>query len=233
MSAKKKPIKMFKSWSFSRLQDYERCPRYAAWRHLEKLPVSTSKAMQRGIDVHTQAEHFILGKERKLPAALESLKRIYAKTRALYKKNKALFTLEQMWGHAIDWTPIDPKAWNDCWLRVKMDVVFITDRARVLNIDDHKTGKIKQETHRLQMLLYGTSALHRYPKIQEVRSRMLYVDHGKTEAHVLTRRELLTATEEWNERVRPMFADRRFAPRPGNYCTWCDYSKSKEGPCQY
>lgn len=221
----------FKSWSYTRYQDHTECPRRAYYKHLERRRTAPSPAMERGTAVHKDAEDYLAGKLKRLPKELTPLKQVYAKIMSIGKRSALV--MEQMWGHARDWKPVSSDDWDACWLRVKMDLVYLTDKDRILHVDDHKTGRIKDEPHRLQLSLYGVSALHRYPKVQEVHGRMLYVDHGKTSIHVVTRGQLKALTKEWDARTKPMFADKRFAPRPGNYCRWCDFSEAKGGPCVY
>ena len=241
MATKKKkitvPLKLapkvyaFTSWSFSRYQDYVKCPAYAKYKHLMKLPTAASPAMARGTDIHNRAEAFLNGTLKPMPMELQSLRRDYTALRKVGVKGALV--MEQMWGHDREWRPCDPRAWDTCWLRVKMDVVYLQDKGRVLCVDDHKSGRIKEDAHREQLSLYGLSALHRYAKVEVVRGRMLYVDKGEKLEEEVTRKQLVDLTTTWEHKTAFMFADRRFAPRPNSTCKWCDFSKAKGGPCQY
>jgi CRISPR/Cas system-associated exonuclease Cas4 (RecB family) len=37
----------------------------------------------------------------------------------------------------------------------------------------------------------------------------------------------------WRGRVDLMQSDSLCAPKPGQHCNWCDYSKKKGGPCVF
>ena len=234
MKKKKEPERVYRftSWSFSRYQDYVRCPAYACYKHLKKMRTVGSSQMTRGTEIHTRAEQFLDGTLKPMPLDLLKLRKQYAELRKRGARGELV--QEQMWGHARDWTPIDPRAWDECWLRVKMDVIYLANKSgTTLHVDDHKSGQIKEDAHREQLSLYGVSALHRYSKVQVVVGRMLYVDKGKVIEEELKRKDLPSLTDKWEHKVAFMFADRNFAPRPGNYCRWCDFSKSKAGPCQF
>ena len=51
-----------KSWSISKLHDYEKCPRFFQLRHVERIPdPRPSKAADRGTEIHNAAEYFVKG----------------------------------------------------------------------------------------------------------------------------------------------------------------------------
>lgn len=220
----------FKAWSFSRWQDYTRCPAFARYKHLLKLRAPAGPAADRGTLIHNDAEAYILGKTKRMPEELTGLRREYTALRALGVKGKLV--TEQMWGFDREWRPCDPKAWDVCWLRVKADVVYLL-KPTVLAVDDHKSGRRKDDEHGQQLSLYGLSALLRYPKVQEVRGRMLYVDKHDKLPLTFHRRDVEGLKTKWEHNVAFMFADKRFAPRPSNACTWCQFSKAKGGPCKF
>jgi hypothetical protein len=40
--------------------------------------------------------------------------------------------------------------------------------------------------------------------------------------------------KKWEGRIKALFADDTFAPRPSDFaCRFCDYSKEKGGPCEF
>jgi len=59
--------KKFTSWSNSRWNDYAKCPAYAHYKHIQKLPEPKSPAMDRGIQVAKMEEDFFTGKLKTLP----------------------------------------------------------------------------------------------------------------------------------------------------------------------
>lgn len=230
-----KPVitKQFKSWSYSRLQDYDPkrggCPRFAAWKHLAKLPTAGSPAMDRGNMVHTGAEGFVLGTVKKLLPELKLVKPVLAQLQGLKRRVQT----EAQWGFNRQWEPVAWDDWTNCWLRVKMDVHYLSPSAPVLEMIDWKTGKPKPEAHKEQLKLYGVSGLVRFPDVQRAHGVLHYTDHGTKEELTVQRREKVSLMKYWEKAVVPMFKDKRFAPAPGQKCRWCDFSKAKGGACEF
>lgn len=229
-------VKQFTSWSYTRLSDYEMCPAFANYKHLQKLDQGPKNpAMQRGADVADATEKWFKGLRRTMPPELKPLKDEYARL----KKDKSLVA-EANWGFTIKWEPCSPTDWNRCWLRVKIDIHTISKDGKKVCIDDNKTGKysdFKIAGYEDQLDLYATSGAIMYPVAQELQTRLLFSDlgiiHPQTGPRVFSRKEALAGQKRWEKRVKPLFADTRFAPRPGYHCGWCPFSKAKGGPCKH
>ncbi len=226
--------KQFTSWSYSRLQDYDPkrggCPRFAAWKHLARVPTAGSPAMDRGTRVHKGAEDVVLGKTAKVLPELKSVAPVLKQLQTL----KRAVQVEAMWGFDRQWQPCDWKDWKNCWLRVKMDVHYIAPTAPVLEMIDWKTGRPKPDQHKEQLKLYGVSGLVRYPSVDKAHGVLHYTDHaGVKEELTVPRKDERTLIRYWEKSVAVMFKDTRFAPSPGPKCRWCDFSKSKGGACEF
>ena len=109
----------------------------------------------------------------------------------------------------------------------------------ILHIEDNKTGKFderKNEEYMEQCELYGAAGLARMPTVYEATAQLLYSDLGtKWPANIpMVWRvdELAKLKKLWEKRFRPMLNDTRFSPRPGYYCSYCDFSKKRGGPCK-
>lgn len=107
---------MIKSWSLSALQLYEQCPKKYYLEKIKKVPVPSSPALERGIDIHAKAEGFLKGTITGLPNELQKFKNEFENL----KKHGAIaeeeLTLDR------HWQPV-PNGWNDprTWLRGKTD----------------------------------------------------------------------------------------------------------------
>lgn len=219
----------FKSWSFSRLQDYRKCPAYACYKHLRKMKDAGNKAMARGSDIHTMAEVWVKGGGvRPLPEELKLFKKEFKHL----AKQKDVKT-EDDWSFTQDWGQCRWNDWDICWLRQKIDVHYIELKKNLLVVVDYKTGSVKEDDHVEQRKLYAPGGLLRYPNVTAVRAEMWYTDEGVLKGETYTRADLPALLKYWEKETRPMFADRKFQPRPGSYCSWCPYSKKKGGPCKY
>ena len=221
----------FTAWSYSRLGDYDRCPAFAKYKHLERRPTTSGPAADRGTAIHKGAEAFILKHTERLLPELGLFKTKLLELRTLRKAVQA----EAMWGFNRSWEPCRWDDWTNCWLRVKMDVCYLVPKQPVLNMIDWKSGKPKPEEHKEQLKLYGVAGLRMYSDIKEARGFLHYTDWGPKldEKLVVKRSEEKHLMKFWEGRVKPMFNDRRFAPKPGPHCRWCDFSKEKGGPCKF
>jgi hypothetical protein len=133
------------------------------------------------------------------------------------------------------WRPLDDWFHPLVWLRTVLDAHYrkkvgkTTKREVVI---DYKTGKSLADP--LQFNLYGVSGLSQWDDCDEVEVQVWYTDQGVLAPWpVFGREELPAMKKKWEQRIIPMMTDKRFAPRPGNYCRYCHFSKGKGGPCSY
>lgn len=245
------PLKQFAAWSYSRYHDYDQCPLRACLKHLQKFTTpemianekaratqTTEDPLQRGDRIAKAAASFLTKKGKApVPIDLMPVAKEYRELRAT--KN---LSVEQSWGFTKDWKPCSPTDWNNCWLRIQIDVCRIeeTKVGDILHITDNKTGKFddrRNEEYTEQLELYGAGGMARMPTVTKATARLLYSDLGVTfpsgPPMSWTMKELEGLKKLWGKRVKPMFNDTRFNPKPGFYCRWCDFAKDKGGPCRY
>lgn len=217
------------AWSYSRWADYDQCPAKFKYKHLMKLPEPGSPAMQRGNDIHKLAENYLLGKIKALPSELKNYKESMSHLRSLKPM------VEQAWGFRRDWSHTGRQGWfgDDVWLRAKADAFAVYDDDTA-DLVDHKTGK-KYETNVDQMELFTATAFMRIPTLKEVTTRLWYLDLPPSEEveKTYSRSDFERIKASWEKKVRPMFADKKFAPKPNSKCGWCAFSKAKGGPCKF
>lgn len=219
------------AWSFSRFNDYRKCPKYAFFKHVRRLQEPGSPALDRGSDIHEKAQVFAQKAAR--VACPEELQTFEQEFRVL-QKNKATLAVEQQWCFDSKWQQAD---WfgKDAWCRIVVDACFVRKEDNVLVVIDHKTGKIN-DAHLEQLSLYALGGLLRNPDVDGVEVQLWYLDHGvqkPDQPKIYTHAELPALRKEWEQRVRPMLSDGTFREKPGKACTWCHYSKGKGGPCKY
>jgi hypothetical protein len=204
---------------------------FFAYKHLLRIKEPAGPAMQRGRDIHKEAEAFLTSPRKvKMPANLRNFAEQMEQLRGLKP------SVEQQWGFRDDWSPT---GWfsNDTWARVVLDasVVYEDNTADVI---DHKTGK-KYGSNDEQMELFGLATFKKFHEhnLTQVTTRLWYLDiDDPKENEVVAEfkaKEVPALERDWNKRVRPMFADRKFPPRPNDKCRWCFLSKAKGGPCKF
>lgn len=227
-------VRQITQWSLSRLQTYEQCPFKAKCAYIDKIPYVRGPAQIRGEEIHKKAQAFLEGKLRSLPKELQFYKDEFKRCRGAGTDPEAQLFVEQQWGFKPDWSPTDWFA-KDLWGRMIADMVIVHDGHA--KVQDHKTGNQYLDKHIEQLEINCVVALHRFPECETANGEIWYLDHPQSEIPLLSleynRSDLKKLQRKWEGRVKPLLADKKFAPRPGWYCKRCDYSKAKGGPCRY
>lgn len=224
----------FEAWSWSRWETYDNCPLQAKMKFLVKgKPFVASPAMERGDRIHKGVAAYIEGKvdappvEVTLPFQLKLL----AECRAAEDKVvEQQWAFNRQWG-ATGWFAKSSAPSGAAWLRTIVDyAVAYEDNA--VEIIDWKSGKVYG--HNVDQLeLFALSAMRYFRPATKVLTRLVYFD-----AHTEITDEFNAADQDkliakWEDKVRPMFEDTTFLPRPGNHCYRCDFAKSKGGACRF
>lgn len=238
-------LKGFTAYSFTRWKDYDSCPAYAAYKHLDKADEGPkSPAMERGAMVADNEEKYVKGLVSKLVPELALFRDEFSNLRKAWAKEggKTLF-VEEMWHFRADWTPTVYNDWDAIRVRVKTDLARLSSDGARLKVIDFKTGKMRPEQvddYLLQLDLYEAGGISRFPNVEEVETQLVFTDlgvgHPGEGPRVSTREQALGKRLEWEDRAAPMLADKVFAPKPGPKCVafgGCPYSKTKSGPCKF
>jgi hypothetical protein len=214
------------AWSYSRFSDYDKCPQLAKFKHVDKLKIEENDAMRGGSEAHEDAAAFIRGDH---PGGEEL--RGWKHFANLFTQLRELEPLvEQQWGFTKDWKPT---SWfgKSTWFRSVLDVCLVYED-NTADVVDHKTGK-EYPSHAQQAELYAISVFLRYTQVQRVTVRFWYLDSGAESVFRFARSDAPEIIERWTKRVQRMLSDKILAPKPGEHCKWCDFAKSKGGPCKY
>jgi hypothetical protein len=222
------------AWSYSRWSDYKTCPFKFKMKYIMKAPTAGSPAMDRGNAVHKMGEDYIKsgpkGRAPKVPPEYVHFKDELAHLRGIGAM------AELPWGFKRDWSWTGRPNWfgEGVWFRMKADAAASYDDNTGL-VADWKTGR-KYSEHEEQGRIFGAVSLMRFPEWTEVDVRFWYTDQkpgDNEEQWIYTRKDGELIRAEWEKKVRPMFADKRFAPTPNDKCKWCDFAKDKGGPCKF
>ena len=224
------PSALVTSWSYSRYADYKQCPAKFKYKHIDKLPDPGSPAMERGNKIHKMAEDYVRAKLDDVPPELQNVAGELAFLRDQFA------TAEEQWGFRNSWEWIGREGWfgADVWARAKTDVRLLYDDDTLL-LGDWKTGKMYFSNEE-QIELFALFGYRRFPFVTEVDTRLWYTDSPAEEnevQRVYKATDLELIQKDWTKKVRPMFADKRFAPTPNDKCGWCPFSKGKGGPCKF
>lgn len=200
-----------KSWSVSTLNLYKQCAFKYKCVKIDKLPEKPSYALMKGIEAHSLAEQFLLGRIPNVPPVLKNFKKEMLNLKAKGAMAEEQFVLDDKWN-------LIPDGWkaDNAWLRLKLD-------ARIGNfIVDFKTGKHYDE-HVDQARLYANVLLIIDSTIEEVDVEFWYLNSGEVHDYNFRRRELITDMVDWKAKVKVLHEDTEFLPTKNIYCKYCDF----------
>lgn len=217
------------AWSYSRYADYKQCPLKFKLKHIDRLGGGgSSPAMERGSQIHKEGEAYLkaASRPRKVPDSYKHFAEEMAQLHGLTP------LVEQQWGFTKNWSPT---GWfgKDTWLRIVCDV-SVKYEDNTVDLIDFKTGR-KYDTNEEQVELFSASAFMMWPEVESVQTRLWYLD-AEDDNEVLrtyTRADFEKIRKGWEKKIVPMFKDKRFAPTPNDRCKWCDFAKSRGGPCKF
>jgi hypothetical protein len=225
-------IKYPDAWSYSAWEQYEQCPhKYEGYRVLKNVKQEVTPALADGKVFHDEVAKFIT-----LPAGVLPTRKIHDRILPLVISLRDDFDdkiVEMQWGLTASWKETGwftkgPKA---TWLRVILDVGVIYEDATALVLD-WKTGK-RYDSNDEQMELFALTTFAKYAWVNEVETRLEYVDTGDEIEKTFKREQAPELTAKWNERARIMLSDRTFTPRPNDKCFFCARSRQKGGDCRF
>jgi RecB family exonuclease len=223
------------SWSFSKLQDFEKCKFLCYLKHDAKVPEperalrpgQTEHPNDRGSRVHDAAEHFVDGTGPLIPE-LRKFELEFNKLRSLY--DKQVVELEGEWGMDDGWE-IAP--WRTAWLRLKLDALVHTGPYSAVVID-YKTGKKfgNEVKHAQQLQLYALVTFLRYPYLEEVTAELWYTDVDDITTQTFTRDQSLRFKQSFDKRGRALTTATAWPPNANKFtCQWCLYGPEHSGHC--
>lgn len=202
------------AWSYSRLNNYETCPKKFFHSSVRKDVVEAeSEAMRYGKMVHKALE-LRVSKNKPMPLNLRYLDK-YAKVLADAKGDK--LTEMQL---AID-ANFEPCSWfaKETWCRAILDLAVV--KAPHAVVFDYKTGKISNDF--TQLRLAGVLLMLHMPEIQTVDLSYLWTKDKKITSYerALTREDIKTIVIELMPRIKKYERAHRmesFPARPGYLC---------------
>lgn len=218
---------MIKSWSFSSLMTYERCPYAARLKHIDRVPEpppAPDSPLLRGTLFHESIESHLKTGAPLIPE-LASWKSRLDEIQA----TPGIQVIEDEWGFDLDWNPVD---WRGATCRMKLDLAFIGDEtARII---DWKTGKAQgnEIKHSMQGQLYAIGCLARHPELRSIKAEFHYLDFPDSNPLAATYRpdQIVRFRDAYNRRAAKMLSDEELRPIPSkSNCRFCSYNQA----CQY
>jgi CRISPR/Cas system-associated exonuclease Cas4 (RecB family) len=223
-------VEHIRSWSFSRLLDFESCAYKAFLKHVKRIPDPNPRtAADRGTGIHTEAELYVKG-EAGFTDNLKFFKKDFESLREHYKSG--IVSLEGEWGFNEKW---EPCSYKTAWGRIKADAVVTLAPTHGVVID-FKTGKRfgNEIKHAEQCQLYSLGHVIRDPKIERVTTELWYLDQDEIARTEMTRGQVVNKLLKYYDlRMRRMTNATRFPPNPNVIsCKYCPYGPGGTGHCK-
>lgn len=208
------------AWSFSRLTDFEQCPRKFHHKYLLKdVKEPPSEHMEYGKQVHKAIEDYInTGKP--LPKTQLHMKPMIDALQKKYPTNYAELQL------AVDqdWQPTDWFAKN-VMARAMLDWTLFSDDGKFAVLIDWKTGKVKEELDQLE--LSAAMLFAHYPDLQTITPKLIFTEHKQTvpEDNFMVGRgvedQIMEEFWERGENIQHAVRSGKWQPRKSGLCGWC------------
>ena len=215
-------------WSFSRLNDFETCPKSFHEKHILKSVKfdNTSPHLIKGRDIHEKMERAVKqvietgggGFPKEIHSTVPFIQNMVRFARDT--SDEPLFLTEQQRAMREN---LSETSWfgKDVWVRVIWDWLIIADDKAI--VIDWKTGKPWPDQGQLK--LFAGAAMAAYPQVESVRTAYVYTEHKKVTRESYEREEYNQIWDEFGERSELI----QLANESGNWpakpstmgCRWC------------
>ena len=219
-----------RSWSYSKLLDFESCPLKAKLKHIDRVPEEKAPAAERGTKIHDMAENYVNGTLSVLPPELLKFSDDFLALRTQFAAGTV--SLEGEWGFDKDWAPTD---YRSAWLRMKLDARAHKSPTEAVVID-YKTGRSygNELKHGEQTLLYGIAEVLREPQIEQVTVELWYLDQDELTSKTFSRKQLMKYLPSFEKRGLAVTTAEKFPPKPNIFsCKWCPFGPAKGKQCEF
>ncbi len=207
------------SWSYTKLRDFEQCPRQFEWKHVAKNKEPETQELKWGKYVHKALEDYAISNIA-LPIDLALLQPI---ANAIDKVWEAGYQVlgEQQWAITEGFQPCGWKDWDIAWNRSVVDFGFVHGRRATLF--DYKTGKKRDDD--TQLALFAAVGFIHLPQVDVIDTQFLWVRGDKSQP---VRHWRSTQDIFWQqmlprvERMRKAIEIKQFPAKPSGLCReWC------------
>lgn len=207
------------AWSYSRLHDYEVCPR--RFYELKVNKTGNYKETQSdfqgdGLDTH-KAMALALTTRQPLPLKYQIHQRWIDR---LWEKEGGM-VVEQQWAITKD---LKPCAWfsDFVWCRAQADVAIINKDVGL--VSDWKTGK-STNADEVQLVISALIMFAHFPQLKTVGTEYVWLNEDRKTSMRIDKNEISSYWADIMPRVKLLeqaVADQHFPPKPGRFCrSWC------------
>jgi len=212
-------VPSIKTVSLSRLQLFEQCPRRAALSAIYKVPEPDrpgESPLDRGSRLHKSIEDYIQGVTDELDPEVKHHRDTFIEDfRKWHVDTPAQVEIEERWNFTDDWQTCGDREWDKIWFIVKLDALYHKSEDEAVFVD-WKSGKKNgnEVKHADQLLTYAIATFFRYPDVESVVSRMIYIDANETSELEIDRQHAMRFFPRLNNRLLAVTGAQEFPPKP-------------------
>ena len=218
------------AWTYSKLKNFEVCPRRHAAVDLHKdVEEAETPELKRGNQLHDAMYKRVVGSTPLPPEFIYMEKWAEKLTKLLTPTD--IFQGELFLAVNRDGKPVGTKE-RGKWLSVKIDYLRITPYGNhdIAHIVDYKTGRPREDD--TQLLINAYVVFQHYINVTKIRSEFLWTEYSDTSHYDFQRGDMPQAIETLIPRVSKMqeaYVNDNFEPKPcglcAEYCpvTSCEY----------
>jgi hypothetical protein len=221
------PLGLVGAWSMSRLSDFESCPYAVFLGKVKKMPSPSGPAAERGTQIHEHIEKYIEGEHTDVIKEMKTFIKLIDHLRDGYGTT---VEIEGDWAFTRNWITT---GWSDdnSWARFKLDALDHQSPTSAMVID-WKTGRKfgNEMKHNQQGMGYAIAAFERYPELEYVDVKFVYLDQNDELRGSYTRQQAALLKPGLEHRADIMTTTVEFEPKPSFHaCRWCAHGKIQEG----
>lgn len=213
------------TWSYSRLKNFEACPK----KHYEVDIVKRAKEAESDQLMWGNQVHDALAKRCEKGVQLPKGMTPYEVWAQRVLTPEGNIFVENSMALTRDFAPcgyFDPGV----WMRAKVDFIKIT--GRVALIVDWKTGKVKDDS--VQLALSAACVFAKFPEVQAVRSEYVWLQENCTTHEVFKPTDMPTLWKNLWPRIQALehaHNTTTYMAKPGGLCrNWCPVSTCPNHP---
>ena len=214
-----------KSWSFSSLINYERCPHTLSFPYKrQNIDAASNPIAQRGFDVHKLLATWLTNDQTIEELNFEGVDFLKFNLPAL---KASMPIVEEKYGLTGEW---EETSYKEAWLKIIPDAMVIRNEG--ITIIDFKTGKrqYKEIKHAQQMQLYACAMSSLYPSHLAIDTELWYLDEGKIHRQSYPVKRLDGMRLRLHNRALTMLSDEELRPKPNkSNCKFCNFKER----CEY
>lgn len=214
------PIKPEFSWSYTKLRDFETCPRRYYTVNVTKSTKEMTPELDRGNRLHDAMKQRVQS-DKELPNEFAYMER-WAKSLTAIIHPLQIINCELQLAIARNLTPVG--YWEkSVFCRTKIDYLLLIPAKRpgtfLCNIIDYKTGKPKDDD--TQLVINALTVFAHYKDVVGIKSEFLYTEHGDLRGFTYVRSSMKELWDDIIPRVTELetaHANDSWPPTPCGLC---------------